>query len=189
MNKFAELCLLILLLALTTLLMSGNVYGQKAVFSDEVSLTVDENIFGGTYEYLSGEIIVSDRVISDEANVSYKSGQLIKLTKGFKVERNCRFKAMIVKNSEVVKVAEERESLNLFEIFPNVSNGYFTIHLNSIDENCSFNIYNTSGILVYSTTQLKPGLTEINLCDYPKGVYFIKAEIENISCSKKIVIQ
>jgi hypothetical protein len=189
MNKSIKFCFLIFLIAFTTLIISGNIYGQKAVFTDEKSLMVNENIFGGSYEYLSGEIIISDQAISDEANVSYKSGQLIKLTTGFKVERNCRFKAKIAKNNEVVKIHEEAENPNIFEVFPNVSKAVFTIRINAVEDNNSFRIYNTSGILIHSFTQLKPGVTEVNLSEYPKGVYFIKAEIEDNSYLKKIVLQ
>ena len=119
------------LLVLSIQFFSGNIYGQKTVLAEEGILKVEEDIFGGNYEYISGEVIVSERIISDGAIVDFKSGKLIKLTDGFKVEKNCQFRARIIKTTDVEEeIAQETQ---LFEIYPNVSAGNFTINFG----NCS----------------------------------------------------
>jgi hypothetical protein len=189
MVKSIHICFLSSLFILINLFAPQNLFGQKTILSEDASLKIGENVFGGNYEYVSNDLIVSDHVISGDAMVSYKSGNLIKLKTGFKVEKNSHFKAQIVKNTDITKISEATPDANLFEVYPNVSSGTFNINFTNTDNNCTLNIYNTSGVLIYSVSKIKPGLTKIDLSDYPKGVYFIKADLDNRSCLEKIILK
>lgn len=189
MDKFIKLLLLSSFLFFFSVSSSQNLFGQKTIVSEGASLNIEDDIFGGNYEYVSGGTILSDRIISDAADVSYKARDLIKLTTGFKVEKNCHFKGQIVNHKVILEKSTKDPELNPFEVYPNVSKGIINIVLNAYDEKSALNIYNTSGILIYSSNQLKSGVTEINLSAQPKGVYFLKVDVNNGSYMEKIVIQ
>ena len=96
MDKLIKSFLLFSFLLTLGLSFPQGLYGQETILSEGTSLIVEDDIFGGVYEYISGETIVSDRIISDGADVSYKAMNSIKLTTGFKVEKNCHFKARLI---------------------------------------------------------------------------------------------
>jgi len=76
---------------------------------------------------------------------------------------------------------------NLLSIYPNPSNGSFTIDLKDL-ENANIEIYSIFGqrILKKPLTQYS---TKFNLSKYSKGVYFIKVETNNKTIVRKIVLQ
>ncbi len=76
---------------------------------------------------------------------------------------------------------------NSFEVYPNPSNGKFTIicnrNINKIE------IYDYLGESVITTVVNPQTPTEIDLSDYPKGIYFVVINDGSKSYSEKIVIQ
>ncbi len=191
MDKLIRPLLLFSFLTLLSLGFSQGLSGQKKLLTEGENLKIEDDVFGGSYEYVSSGDIVSDRVISGAANVSYKAINSIKLTTGFKVDKNCHFKARLIKYNEVTAKSAENENATLysFSVYPSVSNGIVHIGLDNSGRQSSLNIYNSSGMLVHSTKQLKDGTTEIDLSGFPKGVYFLKAEVGDDHYLEKIVIQ
>jgi len=65
-------------------------------------------------------------------------------------------------------------------VFPNPNNGEFNIYLYSIDKNISAEIYNSLGQLIKS----QPLITlnnQLNIKEFPNGIYFVKVLMEGIS--------
>ncbi len=80
---------------------------------------------------------------------------------------------------------------NNFDIFPNPSNGTFTIQSETFDEPVQFELYNLKGQLFYVTkTKDNTSLIDLNL-DIPKGFYLLilKDNSGTIIKSEKITIQ
>ena len=69
-------------------------------------------------------------------------------------------------------------------IYPNPSNGKFTINTKG-----NLTIYNSLGEKVLEQKVISQN-TEINLCDKPQGVYFIKmCTVNGTSIFRKLIIQ
>lgn len=75
---------------------------------------------------------------------------------------------------------DERNSLR---IFPNPTNGLFTVNTNG-----NLQIYNVLGDMIFETHALT-GTTNIDLSDQTKGCYFIIIRQENTSHVQKIILQ
>jgi photosystem II stability/assembly factor-like uncharacterized protein len=84
---------------------------------------------------------------------------------------------------------EVNDRNNQFSIFPNPTEGQFTVSSRSISLN-EIQIYNLWGQVVYSS---KPNpnaeSTTINCNHFPKGIYFVKATSISGTAVKKIVIE
>ncbi len=72
-------------------------------------------------------------------------------------------------------------------IFPNPSNGLFTIELAS-SENTNFEIYNILGKKVKSVQQTG-AKTTLDLSDFPKGIYFVNILSNGSQITKKVIIE
>ncbi len=74
------------------------------------------------------------------------------------------------------------------KIFPNPSNGKFKIDLANLDaKDCRIEITNFSGTPVYSLSSSDKTTIEIDISNYPKGVYLIKLYIQDKSYVSKMV--
>ena len=74
--------------------------------------------------------------------------------------------------------------LNNIRIYPNPTNGTFTIE--GIPEKINVKVYNAFGREVY---QNEPNLpAKVDLSSQPKGIYFIKVETATSTFFKKLVI-
>ena len=74
-----------------------------------------------------------------------------------------------------------------FQLFPNPSEGRFSLALNS-KKPAGITIYNMTGEIIH-TAFLYPGITEIDLRNMPKGIYLVKATSGNGTVTKKILIE
>jgi hypothetical protein len=76
------------------------------------------------------------------------------------------------------------------KIFPNPSNGYFTIN-HPFNNNYPqiIEIYNALGEKIFSTTNNLNGIKEIDLTNDPQGIYFVKLLEGEKVYSEKVVIQ
>lgn len=72
-------------------------------------------------------------------------------------------------------------------IFPNPSTGEFTITISNAD-NPSLQLFNVFGIECDSMI-LKNGTNQIDLSNFPKGIYFISFSTRNNKTVRKIIIQ
>lgn len=75
---------------------------------------------------------------------------------------------------------------NNFSVYPNPTNDL--LNITSPDNKIfSVNIYNAIGVKVYSTTNIRN--LQLNINNYPSGIYFIQSKINNQTFTKKIVKQ
>jgi len=88
-----------------------------------------------------------------------------------------------------VGIEQQLGEENNFTIFPNPSNGIFSIQ-NRTDSNNSqtIEIFNVVGEKIYSTTNNK-STNEINISTFSKGVYFVKLTDGEKVRTEKIVVQ
>jgi hypothetical protein len=76
------------------------------------------------------------------------------------------------------------------EIFPNPSNGIFSIHSQTNNNEEQFiEVYNLLGEKIYSTPQEKQAIYNVDISHYPKGIYYIKLHKGEKINTKKIVVQ
>lgn len=71
-------------------------------------------------------------------------------------------------------------------IAPNPSSGKFTIHLNDIKSE-KINIYNIQGILVHEVNSENQSNVEVDLTDFPSGIYFIKSTSNGQNTTCKLI--
>lgn len=76
------------------------------------------------------------------------------------------------------------------EIFPNPSNGIFSIHSPALNSEEQFiEIYNMLGEKIYSTLNSKQGTYSVDISHYSKGIYYVKLYKGEKICTKKIIVQ
>ena len=84
----------------------------------------------------------------------------------------------------------ENSSDNLVSIFPNPSNGKFTLQFKSLDikkQKTILELYNLLGEKIYS--QLIDSVDQlIDFSSQAKGVYFVKLKTDKSVCTKRIII-
>jgi hypothetical protein len=78
----------------------------------------------------------------------------------------------------------------LFTLYPNPSNGNFTLTLSDYDQNALLTVYNNLGQVVFTEQLLQAGLHQIYTANrLSSGVYYAKITQGNKSSTKKIIIQ
>lgn len=91
------------------------------------------------------------------------------------------------KTPGVLSVATN-ELLNAVSIFPNPSNGIFSLQgLNNDLTNSKIEIYNSLGSLIYNS-KLKQDLNQIDISNQAKGIYFVKISNDGKSQTQKIIL-
>jgi hypothetical protein len=87
-------------------------------------------------------------------------------------------------------IADQKFSLN---IAPNPTGGIFTVSVNGAgNEKINVSVTDLSGKQVYSTVENVAGnilIKQINLSQFPKGVYFVKVSKGGESKSSKLVVE
>ena len=73
-------------------------------------------------------------------------------------------------------------------VFPNPSNGQFTIQTGNA-ENTLVDIYNIIGKKIFSANPTQQKTIEINLSGQPKGIYIVKIENSGKTTVKKLTVQ
>lgn len=77
-------------------------------------------------------------------------------------------------------------------IYPNPSNGKFQLQNNSsgIEKSYDMEIYNSHGKMIYETLfSKKLNLNKIDISEFPKGIYFLRLNVGDAICNRKIIIQ
>lgn len=78
---------------------------------------------------------------------------------------------------------------NNIKIFPNPSNGIFSINQYSTNNNRTIEIFNVLGEKIYSIMDNNQTKRDIDLSQSPKGIYFVKLYDGDKISTEKIVIQ
>jgi len=77
---------------------------------------------------------------------------------------------------------------NNLMVFPNPSNGIFSINHNN-NKPQTIEIFNIVGAKIYSATNNVKSKYDIDISQYPKGIYFVKVYDEDGDHTEKIVVQ
>jgi hypothetical protein len=89
--------------------------------------------------------------------------------------------------SEWVSSTDISGADNLFEVYPNPTNGNCMVVFTNLTQNKEIYIYNSSGIKIYSTT-IKQPTHNVNISNFKKGIYFIKVITNSESSTKKLLV-
>lgn len=84
-------------------------------------------------------------------------------------------------------VVSDNSSENSMTIFPNPTNGVFTLKFEEIEDKAEVVVYNSVGEIVLSKSINNENLIELNIEDQPKGVYFVKVVSENNVMVKQLI--
>jgi len=74
-------------------------------------------------------------------------------------------------------------------IFPNPSQGIVHIDLENFSGNSTLNVYNINGAKIISMENVMPGQEQIDLTDFPKGVYLLEVTNGDFQQMKKVILQ
>ena len=83
-------------------------------------------------------------------------------------------------------LSNETFAKNEFSIYPNPSNGHFSIQLNNSDESGKIEIFSTLGQKVFENENIN--LSSITVNKLPKGIYIVRITQDSKTNSKKIII-
>ncbi|MCF8364309.1 MAG: T9SS type A sorting domain-containing protein [Bacteroidales bacterium] len=72
------------------------------------------------------------------------------------------------------------------EVFPNPSNGIFSVKLSDIFQSVEFEIFNMSGVPIKKGHAKQSSI--INISTYPKGVYYLKISFNGTKLLKKVIV-
>ncbi|GIV44476.1 MAG: hypothetical protein KatS3mg035_1599 [Bacteroidia bacterium] len=159
------------------------------------------------------QILISNCDIAPNGyNVTFVAGNTVSLKPGFSSGNNFRayldncddgiIVQRIVKDevqdntstyhpSEMLRtnIREKQKNTNNIAIYPNPTNGLFTIETPDITENTNLKIYNTHGQLMLQQ-QINSNQTQIDLSLFGKGLYllYLKTDEGEINI-KKIIVQ
>ena len=84
-------------------------------------------------------------------------------------------------------VQDNLNTLNSFNFYPNPSNNFITIDMNTSIE--SIEIYNVYGEKVSSTNTFNLDKIKIDISKFASGQYYIQAKNNTVSTTKKLIIQ
>ena len=91
--------------------------------------------------------------------------------------------------NEVTNISENETPKVDFNVFPNPTSNYTTIHLNDFsDQNATISIFDAAGALVQINTVLSEN-TMIDVANYAKGIYMVKVNVDGAVSTKKLVVQ
>ncbi len=143
--------------------------------------TLTANAAGASYQWINcnGNIPVSGQMNQSFTPVSSGSYAVIVSKNGCSDTSYCY-------NISIVGI-HENIALSPYHVFPNPSNGKFTIEALNF-ENASIKIFNVVGAEIYQSSTSNQ-ITVIDLSNQPKGIYFVKINTEKSSFTKRIVIQ
>jgi len=87
-------------------------------------------------------------------------------------------------------VNEISESNSLFSVYPNPASEFLNISLQkfSSKENYSLSLFNDIGQQVYETKKVREKM-QLDVNEYPAGIYLLQLKIDNGSICKKVMIR
>lgn len=138
---------------------------------------------GLTYQWITGD---GNRINSNATGASYSYAADIQycVTMVASTPDGCE-----CSTTKCIDIATDVNQISQFKfnMFPNPSNGLFTIQTDEAFLNTEVQIFNTIGELV-ATVTLNSGNTEVNLSHLNSGVYMVKLSANNQTINQKINI-
>ncbi len=156
---------------------SGNVSGTTACVWDGT----------GSNSYTWYAIIVT---FANECNEQTNAHDVYVIGDGNKSEKKSDFDSTNVNNSLLLNIIPEHEPQNFnFEVFPNPTNGNFSILIKSTELTpYSCEIINSAGVLIYKIKNINEQKIEINKTGFSSGIYYIRLNNGKTLITKKIII-
>ena len=147
---------------------------------------------------------------STPINVKYRSGKIIRLQKGFKIGKGVkfstekiicateltpeedpynelRFRRILQDDTEVISENEEANPSDIL-LYPNPTEGVFSIHFGGEEGQKSVTIMDVSGKLVYSNN-FDTDEAEIDLSGNAQGIYFVRITSNGASDIKRVILK
>ena len=135
---------------------------------------------------------MSKKRVKSGGSLAYLGGAVYALkgsnTDEFWMYAIAKMQTLVSGQSEITSAKSESPK---FDIFPNPSNGKFTIEYNSVLARPSrIKIYNILGAIVWETTnELKTDKLSFDLNDLAQGVYILRLEKQDFKLAHKLIIQ
>jgi hypothetical protein len=91
--------------------------------------------------------------------------------------------------STITSISENIENSIEFKLFPNPASNFITIDLSSSShELVSIDIINSAGQIIKRISDFKSNMS-IDVSDYTRGIYFVKAYFDDFVSTKKLIIE
>jgi hypothetical protein len=158
------------------------VYGLKTHFITDADTMFIVNSSSQNAIYPSVMNILNDTIISAEFNTASNCGPYDIYVLG---KENCILVGKLYASAPMSINETPREP---FKIFPNPSAGIFTLELSGNFEQADLIIFDVLGKTVFSGKKLEAS-TQIDLSDYPAGMYFVKLIKDDVCKTEKIIKQ
>ncbi|HET8964011.1 MAG TPA: T9SS type A sorting domain-containing protein, partial [Chitinophagales bacterium] len=176
----------------------GKTYDHYFTVNCPGSLTFS-GVQSGHKAYITGDYINSTATISGVSSnqILYQAESYIKFNDGFVATSGCEFKAEIndctIGSLKMNSNTELELIEDAFNVFPNPSNGIFTLYYKSdFIENYRVLIKNIMGETIYDS-EFFTGNNEltysVNLQNHAKGIYLVELYHGNKIETQKIVLQ
>ena len=187
---------------------SVNVRFTPPTSCDE-DMTIVSNINDGLVhnEHLANRTITASNKIYNNSNVHYGANYSIKLAKGFRVYGGAKFRAdlygcnqgninamrkgsFLSDDSDEYSFdeAEDGTSNEFFSIYPNPTDGEFTIAFAAEDEEYTISVTDVAGKVFYTTSGT--GREQlVNLEGKASGVYFVRVTVSDRSYVEKVILK
>lgn len=151
-----------------------------------------------TYYYLNGTLVGS-HINGNEHSTSGSTNALIGTSRLF--DRyfagdiddvqifDCALTASDIENFfDVTSIAENQKSTTL-TVFPNPSDGEFSVKIPETLTGCSVSIFDSHGKMVFHSENNSAGIILFSMKEFSSGLYFLKLQNSSISTSGTVVIQ
>jgi hypothetical protein len=158
------------------------VYGLHTHFTTDVDTMLIVSGYNQKVIYSKSMEILNDSIISAGFIIDNNCGPFDILVLG---KENCILTGKLNASPPVSVDDTQKES---FKIFPNPSEGVFTLELNEDFQQADVIVVDVLGKIVFSGKKLEAS-TQINLSDYPAGMYFIKLVKDDLCKTEKIIKQ
>ncbi len=187
---------------------SVNVRFTPPTSCDE-DMTIVSNINDGLVhnEHLANRTITASNKIYNNSNVHYGANYSIKLAKGFKVYGGAKFRADMYGCNEgninamrkgsflsddsdeyLSDQTEDGSSNEGFSIYPNPTDGAFTVAFATEDVDYTLSITDVAGKVIYTTSGT--GREQVvNLEGKASGVYFVRVTVDDRSYVEKVILK
>ncbi|MEL6811202.1 MAG: 3-coathanger stack domain-containing protein [Bacteroidota bacterium] len=180
-------------------------WSNPATFTTEpecvFDLPITENVNAGETDIEDAEnSITATNIIFNSGTAEYDAGNIVILSPGFRAESGSQFRGYIdgctppgpkgiSKSATTDPIVPSLDDVKKLSVYPNPTKGMFA--LESKDELQSWEITNQFGSLYRKgEADLKDGKkAEVNISDFPTGVYFLKATFKDGEVLMKTVIR